>query len=116
MSNQKKLPRRTRRAKFYLVAVLLLIALVLGLWILVLDDDAPFNSRLSRDTAVTTTPLPQGETAPESTDAAAPTESAKETAAPTIDAVASVAHAIRISERLIFILIYMSNGVFRDKT
>ena len=29
MSNQKKLPRRTRRAKFYRVAVLLLIALVL---------------------------------------------------------------------------------------
>ena len=84
MSNQKKLPRRTRRAKCYLVAVLLLIALVLGLWILVLDDDAPFNSRLSRDTAVTATPLPQGEG--ESADDAATPESAKETAAPTATA------------------------------
>ena len=91
MSNRSnKLSRRMRRVRFCLIAMLLLIALVLGVWILVLDEDAPLNGRLGRDIFTTAAPLSAGDTPeasgsaePEATPTEAPTATQEPTPTPT---------------------------------
>ena len=81
---------------FYFVALLLLIALVLGVWLLVLDKDSPFNKRHAQNDALATpvptatveltdapTDAPVETTAPVSTDAPAAQPTGEATAEPT---------------------------------
>ena len=67
--------RRKRKATFYLVCLLLLIALVFGVWLLVLDKDSPYNRRHAKNDA-STAPTPVTTVAATEVPAETPAETA----------------------------------------